>query len=93
MYAFCKHVRVSRLCIKGSSRDERERLDSDIVVGSCLVDLYAKCGSLVDARRMFDSLACRNVVSLNVMIAGYVEQECCQDALELYSIMQQEAGP
>jgi hypothetical protein len=28
--------------------------DSDIFVGNCLVDMYAKCGSIEDACRVFN---------------------------------------
>lgn len=45
--------------------------ESDVFVGSCLVDLYAKCGNLEDARNVFDKMCHRNVVSWNALISGY----------------------
>jgi pentatricopeptide repeat protein len=45
---------------------------SDIFVGNSLIDMYAKCGSIEDAGRVFKSMATHDVVSWNAMIMGYV---------------------
>ena len=39
--------------------------------GSAIVDMYAKCGSIEDARQVFDNVDERDLVSWNGMIAGY----------------------
>ncbi|KAL6223145.1 hypothetical protein ACLB2K_006535 [Fragaria x ananassa] len=39
-------------------------------VKNSLIDMYAKCDSLNDARRVFDSMTDHNVVSYNAMIEG-----------------------
>ncbi|KAK1314742.1 putative pentatricopeptide repeat-containing protein [Acorus calamus] len=52
----------------------RRSLDSDVVLGSALVDMYCKFGLLDDARRAFDRLDVKNEVSWNALIAGYVEE-------------------
>lgn len=36
-----------------------------------LIDMYAKCGCVVNARRVFDEMSVRNVFSWNTMIAGF----------------------
>ncbi|XP_002973923.2 putative pentatricopeptide repeat-containing protein At3g13770, mitochondrial [Selaginella moellendorffii] len=46
---------------------------SDIFLQSSLVDLYGKCGSMLDARLVFDRMQHRDVVSWNSLILGYVE--------------------
>eukprot|EP00250_Pteridium_aquilinum_P008158 c17724_g1_i1 orf=1-972(-) len=46
-------------------------LESDHLVGSTLVDTYAKCGCLGKAQEVFDALPVRNVVSWTALIAGY----------------------
>uniref|UniRef100_A0ACD5XH36 Uncharacterized protein n=1 Tax=Avena sativa TaxID=4498 RepID=A0ACD5XH36_AVESA len=40
-------------------------------VSNVLVDMYAKCGQLVDAERVFLDASDTNVVSWNVMLGGY----------------------
>lgn len=44
----------------------------DRYVENALVDMYAKCGSLDDACRVFDGLANRDVVTWTAMVAGHV---------------------
>ncbi|KAJ7568880.1 hypothetical protein O6H91_01G051500 [Diphasiastrum complanatum] len=63
---------------------------SDVIVGNTLVDMYAKCGCIQEASQVFNSMQERNLVSWNVMIAGYVEQGLGKDALALYERMKQE---
>jgi len=64
--------------------------ESDVFVGSSLVDMYAKCGSMEDATRVFSKMPFRNVVSWNVMISGLVKCGQGHKALELFQQMQQE---
>ncbi|KAK9103867.1 hypothetical protein Sjap_021121 [Stephania japonica] len=48
----------------------------DVCVGCSLVDMYAKCaadGSMVEAKRVFDRMPDRNVMSWTAIIAGYVQ--------------------
>jgi pentatricopeptide repeat protein len=59
----------------------------DVGVGSCLVDMYAKCGCIEDASRLFKRMTTRNVVAWNSMILGYVKCGQGQRALEVYRKM------
>jgi pentatricopeptide repeat protein len=67
--------------------------DSDVFVGSSLVDMYAKCGSMEDAERVFYKMPSRNVVTWNAMILGHVKCGQGQKALELFRQMKQEGVP
>ncbi|CAK9267147.1 unnamed protein product [Sphagnum jensenii] len=62
----------------------------DVFVGSSLVDMYGKCGSVEDARRVFDNMPTRNVVSWNAMLGGYSLHGHGKQALELFEQMCQE---
>eukprot|EP01018_Ginkgo_biloba_P019235 Gb_06193 [translate_table: standard] len=62
--------------------------ESNVVVATALIDMYAKCGSLKIARQLFDKMPNRNVVSWNAMIAGYGMHGCGKDALALFYQMQ-----
>ncbi|KAH8973473.1 hypothetical protein BDL97_01G050500 [Sphagnum fallax] len=64
--------------------------ESNVFVGTSLVDMYAKCGSLEDAWRVFNKMPSRNVVSWNVMILGHVKCGQGHKALELFQQMQHE---
>jgi len=61
-----------------------------VFVGNSLVDMYAKCGSMEDAQRVFNKLPSCKVVTWNDMILGHVKCGQGQKALELFRQMQQE---
>eukprot|EP01018_Ginkgo_biloba_P023373 Gb_39406 [translate_table: standard] len=63
--------------------------ESDVIVGTALIDMYAKCGSIEIARQLFNKMSKRNVVSWNAMIMGYGMHGYGEDALALFSHMQQ----
>ncbi len=65
-------------------------LDSDIFVGSSLVDMYVKCGSMEDAQSVFNKIPSRDVVTWTAMIFGFVKCQQGQKALELFQQMQHE---
>ncbi|XP_024526340.1 pentatricopeptide repeat-containing protein At2g13600-like [Selaginella moellendorffii] len=72
------------------ARTVRSGLNSDIFVASTLVDMYAKCGSLVDARAVFDRMVKRDVVTWNSIMLGYAEGGDGQSALDVFSSMRSE---
>ena len=61
----------------------------DIYLENSLLNMYAKCGSLDDARTVFDSIHSRSVVSWNAMITGYGQNGNAKEAFELFKQMQQ----
>lgn len=62
--------------------------DKNIVVANALIDMYAKCGSIKDARLIFDMLDERHEVSWNAMISGYSMHGLGREALKLFEMMQ-----
>ncbi|KAH9322901.1 hypothetical protein KI387_017540, partial [Taxus chinensis] len=63
-------------------------LEFHVVLGSALVDMYAKCGSLEDAQHVFDEIPQRNVVTWTTMIAGQAEHGNVEEALRVFLQMQ-----
>ncbi|XP_057848841.1 pentatricopeptide repeat-containing protein At3g12770 [Cryptomeria japonica] len=66
----------------------RNGFELNVCVGTALIDMYAKCGSISIARCIFDKLPERDVVSWSAMIAGYGMHGHGIDALALFSEMQ-----
>lgn len=64
-------------------------LDSNVLVGTALIDMYSKCKSLSDARSIFDSnfIGCGINTPWNAMISGYSQCGYSQEALELFVTM------
>ncbi|XP_050895438.1 pentatricopeptide repeat-containing protein At2g46050, mitochondrial-like [Lathyrus oleraceus] len=48
----------------------RQSFDSDVLVASALINMYAKNKNIIDARRVFDEMSIRNVVAWNTMVVG-----------------------
>ncbi|RAL45212.1 hypothetical protein DM860_014622 [Cuscuta australis] len=71
----------------------RACLESDVVVGSALVDMYAKCGRIDYASKFFKLMPQRNVYSWNSMISGYARHGCGHEALEVFEKMKAEGQP
>lgn len=49
----------------------RKGFDDRIIMGTALIDMYAKCGSLDCSRQAFDEMPMKNLVSWTAMISGY----------------------
>lgn len=64
--------------------------DADEKVCTALISMYSKCRSLGDARKVFDNLPRKNVISWTALIAGYVLNGRAEEALDLYEQMQRE---
>jgi pentatricopeptide repeat protein len=65
----------------------RNGFESD-VVGTGLVDMYAKCGNVDIARRLFEKMPKRDVVSWTAIIAGYSQNGHPHEALAFFKEMQ-----
>ncbi|KAI6677865.1 hypothetical protein NL676_038661 [Syzygium grande] len=57
---------------------------TDVILDNHIVNMYGKCGSMADARKVFDGMRHRNVVSWTSLIAGYSQNGQNSDALQLY---------
>ncbi|CAI0394663.1 unnamed protein product [Linum tenue] len=69
------------------------KFDSNIYVSTALIDMYAKCGSIVEARRLFESIPNKNDVTWNAMISGYGLHGHGQEALKLFHEMVSSGTP
>jgi pentatricopeptide repeat protein len=65
-------------------------LESDIFVGNSLVDMYAKCGSIGDAWRVFNKMPSRDVVTWNAILRGCVMHGHGREALKHIGWMREE---
>ncbi|KAM0014748.1 putative tetratricopeptide-like helical domain superfamily [Helianthus debilis subsp. tardiflorus] len=64
-------------------------LASDVYINNSLIHFYGSCGSLQDARDVFDEMPERSVVSWNVMIDTLVQLNQFDDALMCFRQMQE----
>ncbi|KAL3820082.1 hypothetical protein ACJIZ3_005987 [Penstemon smallii] len=55
-----------------------------VVLGNTLINMYAKCGDMVMARKVFDEMLERDMVSYTMLITGYSQSDKFVEALSLY---------
>ncbi|CAH9120862.1 unnamed protein product [Cuscuta epithymum] len=62
----------------------------DVSVGTSLMDMYMKTGSIIDGERVFDEMGGTNVVTWTTLIAGYSSNGLIDRSLQAFKTMQME---
>ncbi|XVE71080.1 hypothetical protein DITRI_Ditri10aG0121300 [Diplodiscus trichospermus] len=57
-------------------------------IAGSLIDLYVKSGNLVEARRVFNQIGEKNVISWSALILGYAQAGNLAEAIELFKQLQ-----
>ncbi|XP_073299950.1 putative pentatricopeptide repeat-containing protein At3g11460, mitochondrial [Primulina huaijiensis] len=63
-------------------------LGSDFSVGNCFLSMYVRCGSVQMARKLFDEIPEKGLITWNAMISGYSQNGHGMEVLDLYQDMQ-----
>ncbi|XP_057966183.1 pentatricopeptide repeat-containing protein At4g21065-like [Malania oleifera] len=69
--------------------DEKREIGLKANVNTALIDMYAKCGCIDSAMRLFNSIGRKDVFAWTAMISGLASHGQCQDATELFDQMEQ----
>ncbi|XP_026459488.1 pentatricopeptide repeat-containing protein At2g13600-like [Papaver somniferum] len=64
---------------------------ADSYVQNAMIQMYSKCGQLIDARQVFDKMPDKNVVSWNSIITCYAELGRWEDVKILFWLMVEES--
>ncbi|RWR96142.1 pentatricopeptide repeat-containing protein [Cinnamomum micranthum f. kanehirae] len=62
----------------------RRGMDSDVFVGTALLNMYCKCGDIKSARFLFESLQSKNIVTWTSMMGGYGMHGYGHEVLSLF---------
>ncbi|KAF3438168.1 hypothetical protein FNV43_RR20924 [Rhamnella rubrinervis] len=83
----CSHLaaRQHGACAHGYSIVHGFAIDS--LISNALIDMYSKCGNLNFARKVFDMMYVRDIISWNAMIVGYGIHGLGVEALSLFNYM------
>uniref|UniRef100_A0A0D9UXX5 Uncharacterized protein n=1 Tax=Leersia perrieri TaxID=77586 RepID=A0A0D9UXX5_9ORYZ len=65
----------------------RAKLDRHSLLENGLINMYAKCGKVAGARKVFNGMQKRDLISWNSMMAGYGMHGLCDEALTLFTDM------
>ncbi|KAK0580431.1 hypothetical protein LWI29_001939 [Acer saccharum] len=64
-------------------------LVSNTFISNSIVYMYAKCGDLHIARKLFDSILCKDVISWNVIIMAYAIHGLAKRSIQLFNEMRE----
>ncbi|KAI3770653.1 hypothetical protein L6452_01794 [Arctium lappa] len=62
----------------------------DLHIESALMDMYSKCGSIPEAWQIFESAQVLDEVSMTVILAGFAQNGCAEEAVEVFVRMMKE---
>ncbi|KAK4850154.1 hypothetical protein QYF36_004285 [Acer negundo] len=68
----------------------RRGLELNLILCTAIVDLYSKCGALKHAKFVFERTKNKNVITWTAMLVGLAQNGYAEDALKLFSQMQEE---
>ncbi|KAG8099266.1 hypothetical protein GUJ93_ZPchr0013g36550 [Zizania palustris] len=66
---------------------ESNMVELDLKLGTALIDMYAKCGDIDSAHRVFDAMPAKDVLTWSSMIIGMANHGLGHDSLRLFSKM------
>lgn len=70
--------------------NRRKELSKDLCLINALINMYAKCGDIEIARRLFDSTKKKDVTTWTSMIVGHALHGQAEEALGLFAAMKEE---
>ncbi|MED6150308.1 hypothetical protein PIB30_071114 [Stylosanthes scabra] len=82
-----------RLGMEGHAYCIKYNFDLDVVITSGIIDMYAKCGRIDYARRVFNAARKKDIVVWNTMLAAYAELGVSDEASKLFLQMQESTLP
>ncbi|CAL5385845.1 unnamed protein product [Camellia sinensis] len=86
------------LCAKSKVLEDAKKVHDYLLRSTCrgdlqlnnkVIEMYSKCGSMTDARRVFDHMPERNMDTWHLMINGYASNSMGDDGLALYEQMRE----
>ncbi|CAN8270440.1 unnamed protein product [Cochlearia groenlandica] len=80
----CAKSRAYRVGFQTHGLIAKTRYAKDMFVENSLVHFYAECGEIVCARKVFDEMSERNVVSWTSLICGYARRDLAKEAVDLF---------
>ncbi|CAN1141898.1 Putative pentatricopeptide repeat-containing protein At3g11460, mitochondrial [Linum perenne] len=64
-----------------------EMRELEVPIGNGLLSMYLRCGEINSARKLFDEIPGKGLITWNAMINGYSQNGLANDVLELYREM------
>nr|AKH05158.1 chlororespiratory reduction 21 [Hypseocharis bilobata] len=91
--SMCADTSNLKLGKEGHGYCIRHNLESDVVVASCIMNMYAKCKRIGSAIQVFSSTTQRDLILWNTLLAAYADLGLSGEALKLFYRMQLDGVP
>ncbi|CAF1940620.1 pentatricopeptide repeat-containing protein At3g03580-like [Brassica napus] len=88
----CGHLRDLSLAKYVHEYMMRGGFSVGATVGNILIDVYAKCGDVIAARDVFKGMECKDTVSWNSLISGYIQSGDLLEGVKLFKMMMMMEG-
>ncbi|KAB2616514.1 pentatricopeptide repeat-containing protein [Pyrus ussuriensis x Pyrus communis] len=69
------------------SRIERNEIGENLTLNNAMLDMYVKCGSIEEAKRLFDRMPEKDIVSWTTMLDGYAQSGNYDEAWRVFAAM------
>lgn len=93
-----QYFRLMQACVDATALEEARVIHSQMLESSIVVDtdvqnkileMYAKCGSMEDAKKLFSTMDHRSLASWNTMISGFVHNGHGEEATDFFDQFKQ----
>ncbi|KAL5059957.1 hypothetical protein RYX36_031561 [Vicia faba] len=85
----CANSRSLECAYKIHYHISKSSCQPSVILQNHIINMYGKCGSMKDARKVFDTMQLRNVVSWTSLISGYSQNGQVNYAIIMYIQMMQ----
>ena len=72
--SFCSDREGFIIGFQMHSRIRKCGLDCEVFVGNALISMYSRCCRLLEARKVFDEMRSKDLVSWNAVLSGYAQE-------------------
>lgn len=84
VFRSCAGLSASRVGCQFHGHAMKSGFGADTIVGTAMLDMYAKCDNLLNARKVFNLLHNHNLQSYNALITGYARGDRGFEGLQLF---------
>ncbi|KAK6154947.1 hypothetical protein DH2020_009195 [Rehmannia glutinosa] len=87
VFRSCASLSALRLGCQMHAHALKSDFGTDTIVGTAMLDMYAKCHNLLNARKVFNLLPNHNLQSYNALIIGYARSDNGIEGLQLFLLL------
>ncbi|OVA09829.1 Pentatricopeptide repeat [Macleaya cordata] len=88
MLGLCASLKDLKLGLQIHNQILRREIEFDVFLGSAIIDMYGKCGKILNAKNVFYGLQERNVVLWTAIMVAYAHNRYFEEALNHFLEME-----